>query len=237
VDGDCEIDPTWLQLAFEFLEQHPAVGAVSGRLRERHPKASIYNWLCDLEWNSKIGEARSFGGNVMVRLDVLTSVGGYRETLVAGEDPELALRLLRAGWKIWRLDAEMGLHDAAISTFSQWWTRSVRAGYSYAAAVVLHGRGPERYKLREALRGWLWALWIPVLWVGLSVLLWPYGLFAGALYAVQMLKQMYRHSGTLKERAITAAFEMISRFAEVSGQINFVYDRLFKHAQRLIEYK
>ena len=37
----------------------------------------------------------------------LADVGFYNETLVAGEEPELCLRLRAAGWKIWRFDAEM----------------------------------------------------------------------------------------------------------------------------------
>ena len=58
--------------------------------------------------------------------------------LQAGEVPELCLRLRQAGWRIRRIDAEMTLHDAAITRFSQWWTRMVRSGHAYAQGFALH---------------------------------------------------------------------------------------------------
>ena len=102
------------------------VGAVCGRRRERIPERSIYNWLCDLEWDRPVGEVRAFGGDVMMRADALEAVGGYRDDLIAGEEPELCVRLRAAGWRIWRLDREMTLHDAAMTRFDQWWRRAVR---------------------------------------------------------------------------------------------------------------
>ena len=52
VDGDCEVDASWLATAQAFLEQHPAVAVVCGRRRERFPQRSVYNLLCDLEWDT-----------------------------------------------------------------------------------------------------------------------------------------------------------------------------------------
>src|SRR5688572_22948402 len=51
VDGDCEVVAGWLEAATAFLDTHADVAAVSGRLRERHPERSIYNRLCDIEWD------------------------------------------------------------------------------------------------------------------------------------------------------------------------------------------
>ena len=47
VDGDCELNNLWPEQALSFLESHKNVGVVCGRLRERYPERSIYNWLCD----------------------------------------------------------------------------------------------------------------------------------------------------------------------------------------------
>ena len=49
------------------------------------------------------------------------------------------MRLRRAGWRIWRLDAEMTLHDAAMTRFGQWWRRTARAGYAAAEGAAMHG--------------------------------------------------------------------------------------------------
>ena len=55
IDGDCELIECWPNYAIRFLEAHPNVAAVSGRLRERYPERSVYNWLCDQEWNGIAG--------------------------------------------------------------------------------------------------------------------------------------------------------------------------------------
>ena len=67
----------------------------------------------------------------VIRAEAFKAVAGFRDELIAGEEPELCLRLRELGWNIWRLDAEMTHHDAAITRFSQWWKRTVRSGYAY----------------------------------------------------------------------------------------------------------
>ena len=104
IDGDCEIARDWIQKALSFLERHPDVCAVFGRRRERYPSVSIYNRLCDIEWDVPIGPAKAFGGDVMIRAAALDAVGAYRNNLIAGEEPELSVRLRAQGWRIWRLD-------------------------------------------------------------------------------------------------------------------------------------
>jgi glycosyltransferase involved in cell wall biosynthesis len=86
VDGDCEVQPGWLATAASRLAADPALGAVCGRRRERHPERSTWNRLADLEWDTPVGEASAFGGDVMVRAAVLREVGGYRSDMIAGED-------------------------------------------------------------------------------------------------------------------------------------------------------
>ena len=48
--------------------------------------------------------------------------------MIAGEDTELSMRLRKRGWRLRSLDAEMTLHDAAITRFSQWWARIAAIG-------------------------------------------------------------------------------------------------------------
>ena len=158
VDGDCELIDGWVEQAARFLDNHSDVGAVSGRLHERYPDRSIYNWLCDREWDGPTGDVRACGGIVMMRAGALTAVSGFREDLIAGEEPELCVRLRAAGWRIWRLDADMALHDADMTRFSQWWTRAVRSGYASAQGAYLHGAGPERHQVWESRRAWLWGV-------------------------------------------------------------------------------
>src|SRR4029078_12585403 len=92
VDGDCELVPGWLEAALEFFARLNDGAVVCGRRRERHPETSIYNRLCDIEWNTPIGEATACGGDAMIRSDAFKSIGGFRSMLIAGEEPELCLR-------------------------------------------------------------------------------------------------------------------------------------------------
>src|SRR5207248_7579001 len=134
----------WLERAEQELKVRPEVAVVCGRRRERFPEGSVYNRLCDMEWDTPVGEAESCGGDAMMRVKAVRATGGYRAALIAGEEPELCLRLREAGWKVLRLDAEMTLHDAAMTRFGQWWKRAVRAGHAFAEVSWLHRTSPQR---------------------------------------------------------------------------------------------
>ncbi len=87
VDGDCEVVPGFVAAASAALDRDPGLVAVCGYRRERFPERSVYNRLCDVEWRSgPVGECGAFGGDVMIRASALTAIGGYDETLIAGED-------------------------------------------------------------------------------------------------------------------------------------------------------
>src|SRR5581483_10954142 len=149
VDGDCEVAAGWLESARAELEAKPQAAVVCGRRRERYPDKTVYNWLADIEWDTPIGEAKACGGDALMRVEALKQVGGYDPGVLAAEDDEVCLRLRRAGWTVHRIDAEMTLHDIAMTRAGQWWTRMVRCGWAYAQGAALHGGGPERHFVRE----------------------------------------------------------------------------------------
>jgi GT2 family glycosyltransferase len=126
VDGDCEVVDGWLDRAKSELTAKPNIAAVCGRRRERYPTATIYNQLCDIEWDTAIGDTKACGGDSMIRATAFQQVEGFNPTLIAGEEPEMCLRLRQKDWKILRLDAEMTMHDAQMTNFSQWWKRAQR---------------------------------------------------------------------------------------------------------------
>ncbi|MEP7099401.1 MAG: glycosyltransferase [Burkholderiales bacterium] len=237
VDGDCEVGAGWIGTARAFLEQHADVAAVCGRRRERHPERSIYNLLCDIEWNTPIGEAKACGGDVLMRALALRQVVGYRDDLIAGEEPELCVRLRAKGWKVWRLDAEMTLHDAAMTRFGQWWQRTSRAGYAFAEGAHLHGAPPERHWVRESRSGLVWGIGMPLLLLLAAALVSPLALLGFAIYLLQVLRLFLRERGPTRTRFARAAFLVLGRFAEAWGQLKFFAHRLSGTRGRLIEYK
>jgi glycosyltransferase involved in cell wall biosynthesis len=129
IDGDCELAEHWIETAMKTLSSRPDIAVVCGRRRERHPEHSLYNRLCDIEWNTPIGETDACGGDALMRRNVLEEVGGFNDALIAGEEPELCSRIRKAGWKVLRLPDNMTWHDANILHFGQWWKRYVRGGY------------------------------------------------------------------------------------------------------------
>lgn len=231
VDGDCTVDATWVAQASAFLQQHPEVAVVCGRRRERFPEASVYNQLCDREWDTPIGESKACGGDALMRLDALRAVTGYRADLIAGEEPEMCLRLRKVGWKIWRLDAEMTQHDAQMLRFDQWWKRSRRAGHAFAEGAALHGAPPERHWVRETRRAVLWGGLLPLLGVIVAVIFSPWSLLAGLIYPVQWLR-LSRRMGL-----VPGFFSVLGKFAECAGVAEYWWNRLRGKNRAILEYK
>lgn len=237
IDGDCELIETWPQQALSFLVSNPSACAVSGRRRERFPRQSIYNQLCDWEWEGPEGACSYFGGDVMIRVSAFGQIAGYREDLIAGEEPELCVRLRGAGWYIWRLNAEMTLHDAAMIRFSQWWWRTVRGGYAFAQGASLHGRAPERHWLWESRRTLLWGIWLPVVCILVSLTLGGWGWLVWLIYPLQILRQTTRNRGSIRDRVALAVFQVLARFPEGLGYLSFILDTIRRRKARIIEYK
>jgi len=237
VDGDCEVAAMWLENAMTFLDAQPDVVAVCGRRRERYPDKTTYNMLCDIEWNTPIGEAKACGGDAMMRVMAFENVQGFRADLIAGEEPELCVRFRSAGWRIWRLDQEMTLHDAAMTRFSQWWKRTTRAGHAFAEGAYLHGAPPERHWVSESRRAWIWGLVIPVIALLLGLINLKWGMLCLLIYPIQVIRLASCNSSQGKKSWIMAFFLVLGKFPEMLGQINF-FQRLYSGKQgRLIEYK
>jgi GT2 family glycosyltransferase len=240
VDGDCEVVANWLEAARDTLERRPELGVVCGRRRERYPDSSPYNRLCDVEWDTPIGPALACGGDALMRADVFRKVGGFNPHLIAGEEPELCVRIRAAGYGVERLALEMTLHDAAMTRFSQWWKRSTRAGHAFAEGAHLHGAPPERHWVRETKRAVFWGGVVPLAAAacapatrGLSLLLvCGYPLSASRVYG------HVRRSGRSRHDALVAAGLMtLGKLPEFQGVARFHLGKWLRRRSALIEYK
>ncbi len=240
VDGDCEVVEGWLDFAQRELDAQSNVAVVCGRRRERFPELSIYNQLCDIEWDTPVGEAKACGGDAMMRVEAFQQVGGFNSTLIAGEEPELCVRLRQKGWKILRLDAEMTVHDAQITRFSQWWKRSLRGGYAYAEGAWLHGNSPERHWVKESLSIWFWGLLLPLLacgmaWQANGLSLWL--LVGYPLQTYRIYRLMQQRGFRSKHAALYALFGILGRCPNLLGHLKFFLNKLLGQSNKLIEYK
>lgn len=240
VDGDCEVVEGWLERAQSELEDQSNVAVVCGRRRERFPEQSVYNRLCDMEWDTPIGEAKACGGDSMMRVKAFQQAGGFNSALIAGEEPELCVRLRQKEWKILRIDAEMTLHDAQMTHFGQWWKRALRAGHAYAEGAWLHGRSSDGHWRRESWSIWFWGFYLPLLALGLAwlthglslLLLIGYFVLAGRIFL-----KLRRQNICSENAALYAISCVLGKFAQVGGTLGFLRTRLLGTKSTLIEYK
>jgi GT2 family glycosyltransferase len=241
VDGDCEVDRGWIETAAAELERNPQVAAVCGYLKERYPERSVYNRICDVEWNlGPVGPTTSFGGNVMIRATALEEVGGWNPSVIAAEDDELAVRLRQTGYQLVRLDHESMVHDVDMHHAWQWWRRAKRAGYAYAQVSSLHGAPPERKFVREKRRALLWGLAAPAgallmapPTLGISCLAFARYPAVGMRVALQTRMRGFPWTHSIAWGVSCA----LSAFPEAIGVVQFHLDALRQREPEIIEHK
>jgi cellulose synthase/poly-beta-1,6-N-acetylglucosamine synthase-like glycosyltransferase len=238
IDGDCEVMRDWPIEAVAFLDAHPDVAAVGGQRRERDPRRSIYNMFCAKEWEAHpVGESRACGGDAMMRIAALSAVGGYRYDLLAGEEPELCIRLRAAGWRIWLLPGQLTVHDAAMTRFSQFWRRGVRSGYGYMQGLLLHGGPPEFHCLRGVGSTTLWALLVPLVALFLLPRLGAAGLLVLLIYPLQMLRIALRDRRSREDYWQWGVFAVLIKFPNLQGLLQCLLHQFLRRRPQLIEYK
>ena len=112
VDGDTEIRAEWVRAAVEYLEMHPRVGGVAGKLHELYFKGDRLvgeNPDC-FGAGPEPEEVDQLGGNAIYRRAALDSVGSFDPYVVSYEEAELAERMRHAGSVVVRLPIVLGTH-------------------------------------------------------------------------------------------------------------------------------
>jgi GT2 family glycosyltransferase len=232
IDGDCEMDAGWLPDVMSAFKEQSTVAVVSGRLREKHRNTSVYMRLCDMGWYKPEGLINACGGIATYRRNVFENLDGFNASLIAGEEPELCLRIRNAGWKILNLNVDMGTHDSAMTRFSQWWTRSVKVGFGYMNGLEWGGWS-KQYK--SAL---FWGL-LPFLILFLALIISNICWLLFFLYPVQMYRIFKNVSGdnlSRKDKLIYAFFCMLSKFPESQGIMIYFLNKI-RAKSHVIQYK
>ncbi len=240
VDGDDEMDEEWFRSGVDTLLESPAVAIVAGRKKECFPDKSIYNTLFEMEWDTATGDVSEVSGTCMVRADVFEQVGGFNESLIAGEDPELCVRVRQIGWKVLRLANFMSWHDANMMHFIEWWRRTVRTGHAYAEGATMHGKSVQKHNVRQCRSNWVWGLILPIFMAvlaapthGLSLLL----LLGYVLLLYRVFKWRKSLGNSHRNAIIYAGFTVLGKFPCALGQILYWKNRLQGKVSTLIEYK
>ena len=171
------------------------------------------------------------------------AVGGFRDDLIAGEEPELCVRLRAAGWRIWRLlESDMAFHDAAMF----YTVRPVVAAMLSKGVATLSRKAPictgRRLNATSycgvAPCAWLWgslaAARLPGSWNSIRAL--GLGRLASLSVASVATDDTQPWVARRSDGVGTVSDSCALRRKAV-GQIKFMRDRLLDRQAPLIEYR
>ncbi len=229
IDGDCLLQPGWVEEAVRYLDAHPDVAAVFGRRREERVRESFYSRLMDVDWDHPPGEVSNFGGDVLVRTRAIVDAGGWSASTINAEDIDVSFRIREKGWKIVRLGSEMTSHDARMTRFGEYFRRSLRAGYGYLEVGFRYRKGPGKLLLKRARSSAIYVLVLPLIAVGLGLVYWPLALlvlFSYLRVLFTMTRWARRRGARLPTAVAYAALNLVCKAASFWGSVRYLLDRL-----------
>lgn len=237
VDGDCTIEPGWLEAGAAALTEDPGIGIVTGWRSEIAPEATLYNAMAEWEWHRPAGDVPACGGDMMLRAELFDQLGGFDGTIICSEDEDLCLRVRDLGLRVHRLPRTMTRHDIAMTRFGQWWRRAVRAGHGFAEVGDRH---PDHFAA-ERRRVRLWGMALPAAALA-GTLAWGVAplLVAAALLGASWGRSTLalRRTGQPQRLALgLAGLLVLSKFPNAQGMLTYRMRRLRGREMRLIEYR
>lgn len=149
LDGDMTLDPDFLPVGIEYLETHPEIGGVGGRVIEMETQGEEFQIRAKAtaqgtSWQPGIVDRLDCGG--LYRTDAVRDAGWFADrNLHAFEEFELGARLQAAGWKLARIDQPAVQHYGHAMGGYSLLLRRMRSGYSGAPGEVLRGAIGRRH--------------------------------------------------------------------------------------------
>lgn len=244
LDGDTILDPHFVVRALPSFDS-PEIAVAWGHRRETDGAASLYNRVLDLDWMYAPGLTPFCGGDALMRRSVLEATGGFDDTLIAGEEPELCRRITGLGFHVLHIDEPMTGHDLAITHFGQYWRRASRAGHAFAEVSERFRHTASPFWLGEAQRNRSRAILLLVLGLGslAGALLcqhwWPLltGLGLFCLVAVRTAWKARWKSGDRLTLLLYGFHSHLQQLPIFVGQLQFRRDRRRGLQRGLVEYK
>ena len=244
LDGDTVLHPDFVLNALpEFAREEIAV--IWGHRRELYPQQSLFTRTVDLDWIYKPGFTAYCGGDALFRRPVLAACGGFDESLIAGEEPELCRRIRDAGHKVLHVDHPMTGHDLAMTRWEQYWKRAVRAGHAYAE-VADRTRSTPNPLWQEVAQGnqrralALLGIVLAGLAAGAALAsIWPLaaaGALLGGLFARSAWKARWK-TGDRLALLLYGAHSHLQQIPIYLGQLQYRWNQKKGRRAMLIEYK
>lgn len=143
LDGDMELDPEFLLQGIAYLESHPGVAGVGGRVIEMNTQGEGFQIRAaqiakSSHWRAGEVDRLDCGG--LYRTAAVREAGWFADrNLHAFEEFDLAARLRANGWTLARIDCPAVKHYGhTLSGYRLLWRR-MRSGYSGAPGEILRG--------------------------------------------------------------------------------------------------
>lgn len=239
-DGDTMVVASWFRRGVAAMKD-PNVACVFGRVTEVAPTASVYNFWAHHDWYVPPGPADSCGGNALYLHDALEIVGGFDESLIAGEEPDLCYRIREGQGKlVMSLDQPMIQHDINMTRFAQYWRRCTRTGHGYAEIAhrhpglrswrIAHRREPAHVLVGLAALALSLGFWTP----------WPVAVWAGLLAAAVLRNAMRVRNrvGGFRSAILYSVHHYIAKLPITIGECTYWFRLFFRrHRQPLMEYR
>jgi glycosyltransferase involved in cell wall biosynthesis len=241
LDGDTQLHPLFVRRALDQMRK-PDVAIVWGHRREAHPEQSIYVRVLDLDWIYAPGPSDFCGGDALVRRSVLQAVGGFDDSLIAGEEPEMCRRIRERGLTILHIDAPMTLHDLAINSMAAYWKRAFRSGHAYAeVASRFASSGDPLWRAdarRNLLHGGVMLALIPIL--ALSSM-WPWAagivMLTGGLAIARSMRRSAWKAQSRRTRLLYALHSHLQQVPILLGQLSYHRDLRLGRRRNIVDYK
>jgi glycosyltransferase involved in cell wall biosynthesis len=136
LDGDMQLLPGWTARAVDLLSSHLDVAAVTGEVVNIFDDERSESVLQDGTAEVSELRCRQTGGMAMYRRTALEQVGGFHPYLHSDEEPELCLRIRRAGFRFLKIDRPAALHFTRAPTLASLFERRKRSLYLGQGQII-----------------------------------------------------------------------------------------------------
>jgi cellulose synthase/poly-beta-1,6-N-acetylglucosamine synthase-like glycosyltransferase len=244
LDGDTILHPDFVADSLAAFDD-PTVAIVWGHRRETLETRSVYNRVLDLDWIYPPGYSPFCGGDALFRRSTLELTGGFDDTLIAGEEPELCRRITGRDLRILHVDRPMTGHDLGITRFAQYWRRAMRAGNAFAEVSARFSQSDTPFWLAESRRNRISAIILialPFFGVACSLVArspWPF-LCSVALLLALAVRTSWKARWKSSDHIALALYGVHSHLQQIpifAGQLRFWMNRRRGNQAELVEYK
>ncbi len=123
MDSDCEATPSWVRLGAAAFDD-PSIGVIQGRtLPEPGVPTGVFTWYVKVDKPSFFWECTS----IFYRREAFEEIGGFSKEykvddtfVIGGEDVDVALRVMRTGWKSKFAPEVLVYHEVQKMEVSRW---------------------------------------------------------------------------------------------------------------------